>query len=136
MMKNLMSEFIARFLSIDSKKDNKAFQGLLPYMDAKQVSGGSGTENAKGSKKEVMPVSTLMEQQDANRLDNEQVNLVTGGSSAHNSNEPKGAHTDSSVRPQTEVVLTNLQAKVVNGGGSGTGTADKPREANNDSGNG
>ncbi|NLR24315.1 hypothetical protein [Pseudoalteromonas maricaloris] len=48
MMKNLMSEFIARFLSIDSKKDNKALQGLLLNMDVKQVSGGSSAHNGDG----------------------------------------------------------------------------------------
>ncbi|NSY36508.1 hypothetical protein DS891_23775 [Pseudoalteromonas sp. JC28] len=131
-MKNLMSEFIARFLSIDSKKDNEALQGLLLNIDAKQVSGGSGTENEKRPKKEIIVASKLIKQRDANTL----VNLVRGGSGTYNGVEPRGASIDSSVKPQTEVVLTNLQAKIVNGGGSGTDTADKPREANNDSGNG
>ncbi|MCO7198411.1 hypothetical protein [Pseudoalteromonas sp. OANN1] len=136
MMKNLMSEFIARFLSIDSKKDNKALQGLLLNMDAKQVSGGSGSENGERPRKEVIVINQLIEQQDADRLDDALVNLVRGGSGTYNGDEPRGANTDSSVKPQTEVVLTNLQAKIVNGGGSGTENGDKPREANNDSGNG
>ncbi len=134
-MKNLMSEFIARFLSIDSKKDNKALQRLQCKMDAKYVSGGSGSENSERPRKEAIAINQLIEQQDADRLDDALVNFVKGGSNAHNSGKPRGANTDSGVRPQTEVVLTNLQAKVVSGGGSGTENGERPREANKDSGN-
>ncbi len=54
-MKNLMSEFIARFLSIDSKKDNEASLRILIETDIRFVSGGSGPENGEQPRTEKAP---------------------------------------------------------------------------------